>query len=92
MSEIASINGSSAVSVALPGRAALALAPAESASASDQVELSAVGQILGRLSPNPPIRAEKVAQIRQAIDAGTYMSPDKIDTAVDRLLDVLKLR
>ena len=33
------------------------------------------------------IRTDRVAQIRQAIEAGTYETQDKLDIAIDRLLD-----
>jgi negative regulator of flagellin synthesis FlgM len=57
-------------------------------SAKDRVELSGVGHLLGALKSND-IRADKVADIKAQIAAGTYESDDKIDGAVDRLLDDL---
>ena len=35
------------------------------------------------------IRTEKVAAIREAINNGTYETPDKLSTALDKLLDSL---
>jgi hypothetical protein len=37
----------------------------------------------------PVLREDKVASIRAQIEAGTYESPNKVDIAVDRLLDDL---
>jgi anti-sigma28 factor (negative regulator of flagellin synthesis) len=54
----------------------------------DRVELSGVGGMLKALKQND-IRADKVAQVKAAIEAGTYESEDKIDIAADRLLDDL---
>ena len=35
----------------------------------------------------PEIRADRVTQIREAIEAGTYETPEKLELAIDRLLD-----
>ena len=35
----------------------------------------------------PEIRTDRVAQIREAIEAGTYETQEKLDIAIDRLLD-----
>ena len=37
----------------------------------------------------PDIRADKVAQIRAEIEAGTFETEDRINGAIDRLLDEL---
>jgi anti-sigma28 factor (negative regulator of flagellin synthesis) len=56
------------------------------ASPADQVDWSpAVGD--ARVS-DPQLR-ERLAEIRTAIRAGTYITPDKIDVVVDRLVDEL---
>jgi negative regulator of flagellin synthesis FlgM len=56
----------------------------------DHLEISETGQLLSELGNNSGIRAEKVAEIRQAIADGTYETEDKLDITVDRLLDVLR--
>jgi negative regulator of flagellin synthesis FlgM len=56
----------------------------------DRLEISETGQILSNLAPASTIRADRVAQIRQAIADGTYETPEKIELTVDRLLDVLR--
>jgi anti-sigma28 factor (negative regulator of flagellin synthesis) len=63
-------------------------APAVHQRASDRVELSGMGAMLKALKSND-IRADKVASIKEQIEAGTYESEDKIDVAVERLLDDL---
>ena len=57
--------------------------------ATDKLELSGVSHLLTALQTNN-IRTDKVAEIRQQLDAGTY-DPDgsKLDGAVDKLLDEL---
>jgi negative regulator of flagellin synthesis FlgM len=44
--------------------------------------LDGIGQL-------PEIRHERVAEIRQQIAAGTYETPEKLEVALDRLLDEL---
>jgi anti-sigma28 factor (negative regulator of flagellin synthesis) len=57
--------------------------------ATDQLQLSGVSHLMTALQTNN-IRTDKVAEIRQQLDAGTY-DPDgtKLDGAVDKLLDDL---
>lgn len=52
----------------------------------DKVELSTQAVYLDSLKKND-IRADKVADIRAQIEAGTYETPDKLDSAIDKLLD-----
>lgn len=53
----------------------------------DRVELSEHARWLDTLRSLPPIRAEKVAEIKAAIADGTYESDEKLNTAIDRLLE-----
>lgn len=55
----------------------------------DHVEISPLGQMLDGISRLPEIRHERVEAIRQQIADGTYETPDKIQVALDRLLDEL---
>ena len=57
---------------------------------SDEVEISEMGRLLDDLSRNPEIRQDRVDAVRQAIEAGTYETPEKIEMAVQRLLDELQ--
>ena len=54
----------------------------------DKLELSGMSHLLGALKSND-IRADKVAQIKAQIDAGTYEDDHKLDGALDGLLDDL---
>jgi negative regulator of flagellin synthesis FlgM len=75
-----------------PHRAA---APAQAGAASgsaggtDEVTISHEADALSRVREVPDIRADRVAEIRAAIQAGTYETPDKLEIAVGRLLDEL---
>ena len=50
----------------------------------DQLEISAEALAIQN---SPEIRTEKVAEIREQIAAGRYETAEKIDQAVERLLD-----
>ncbi len=69
-----------------------ASAPTSSIGA-DQLDLSAEAQALSDIQATAPteasagIRQDKVDSIRQAIANGTYESPEKLSSALDRLLD-----
>ncbi len=50
----------------------------------DQLEISAEAQAL---QSNNGIRTEKVAELREQIATGRYETAEKIDVAVERMLD-----
>lgn len=54
---------------------------------SDRVELSEHARYMEKLRSMPPVRADKIAQIKSQIDAGTYDSDAKLSTALDRLFE-----
>ena len=57
------------------------------ASVSDQLDISAAGQLADRMSEIPDIRQDKVNALRSAIAEGTYETDEKLGVALDRLLD-----
>ena len=54
----------------------------------DKLELSGVSHLLKTLKNND-VRVDKVAEIKAQIEAGTYITDEKEDLAIDRLLDDL---
>ena len=70
------------------GRGAPPASP-KSADKADSVEISGAAQFKAALGQVPDIRADKVAQIRDQIKAGDYLTDDKINKAIDRLLQDL---
>ena len=58
-----------------------------SAAPSDEVQISAAGEAAANAAESGDIRSDLVAQVRNEIAAGTYETPEKLDTALDRLLD-----
>ena len=84
--------GSSRISSAKP------VAPGESPRSSgpvDQLDLSSAAQNASRLTDSSAvagggeIRLERVAAIRRALADGSYETPEKLDIAMNRLLDDL---
>ena len=61
--------------------------PASSTSQTDQVDISPAAQLAGQVSEIPDIRQDRVASLKAAIANGTYETDDKLNTALDRLLD-----
>ena len=84
---IGPVNRVSAPSSPASGTTSRITLPVEHAAAGDpdRVELSSFARFLDQLRQLPAVRQDLVAQVRQAIDAGTYESEDKIDIALDRL-------
>ena len=62
---------------------------APGARGADKLELSGMSHLLKTLKSND-VRADMVAQVKAQIEAGTYETDEKLDAAVDRLLDDLQ--
>jgi anti-sigma28 factor (negative regulator of flagellin synthesis) len=56
----------------------------------DVVEISSTSSVSGKMEIEADFRAQRLAQIRQQIEDGSYETADKLDTAVDRLLEKLR--
>jgi anti-sigma28 factor (negative regulator of flagellin synthesis) len=53
----------------------------------DEVEISALGRMLDDASRTPGVREQRLAQIKAAIENGSYETPEKLQIALDRLID-----
>lgn len=86
MSDIAPIRGSHAMApLASKGRPqADAADPVRRGT--DQAEISPAAQLLGKLADLPP-RFGLIAEIREQIADGTYENDQRLDGAVDALID-----
>lgn len=62
-------------------------AAAAPAAPRDEVEISSLGRMLDDASRTPGVREQRLAQIKAAIEAGTYETPEKLQLALDRMLD-----
>lgn len=52
----------------------------------DQVEISPVGRMFDAADQGSPVRAERLQQIKAAIDQGVYDTDEKLHAALERLL------
>ena len=57
----------------------------------DRVEISQIARLMSEVSLLPEVRAEKIAQVRAQIESGAYITPEKLDIAVERLLMDLQI-
>ncbi len=55
----------------------------------DQLDISHEADLVSRARDLPDIRADRVAEIRAQIESGIYETEEKLDIALDRLLDEL---
>jgi negative regulator of flagellin synthesis FlgM len=55
----------------------------------DQVDISPEAEFLSLAHSLPDIRQDRVAEIRAQIASGTYETDEKLNVALDRLLDEL---
>ena len=94
--EINGINGAQSVNPTNQVESAKATQAASITNPTDQVEISAEAELSSQtvdmvnqlqIQDLPEIRTERVAQIREAIESGTYETQEKLDIAIDRLLD-----
>ena len=53
----------------------------------DELQLSPAAELASKLSEIPDIRWDRVNSIKAAIADGTYMTDDKMNVALDQLLD-----
>lgn len=53
----------------------------------DQVEISPLAQMLDGINQLPEIRHERVEAIRSQIASGVYETPEKLELALDRMID-----
>lgn len=56
----------------------------------DEVSISSAARLLGEIQSDPSVRAERLAEIQQAIAEGVYESPAKLEAALVKLLDEIR--
>ena len=90
------VNGLNSLSSSFPihpNRPAAAPRPTSESkpvSPTDAVEISTAGRMLDNATRTSEFRTERLAQIKAAIDAGTYDTPEKFEAALSRMLDSLQ--
>jgi anti-sigma28 factor (negative regulator of flagellin synthesis) len=53
----------------------------------DEVDISEAARLVEQVQQMPEMREDRVEAVRQQIAAGTYETGDKLNTAIERLLD-----
>ena len=87
------IYGTSQIHAAQPLSAPHKLAPAQAPTSPtfsqgvDQLDLSPQAELINQVHELPDIRADRVAQIKAQIAAGTYETEAKLSGALSNLLD-----
>ncbi len=97
MSEISAIGNAVVGSVrtvhpTAPTNAVEVTAPApevDAPSTVDRVEFSEKAQMLEKIQQLPDVRQDRVDAIRNAIASNTYLTDEKVDIALGRLIDDL---
>jgi negative regulator of flagellin synthesis FlgM len=55
----------------------------------DVVEISTVARLAAQIQELPEVRTELVQRVKAEIAAATYETPERLDIAVNRLMDEL---
>lgn len=82
-----SIGAAVPISPAGAAKGPAAPAPAGPVAPRDEVDISAVGKMLDEASRVPGVREQRLAEIKSAIEAGTYETPEKLQIALARMLE-----
>jgi flagellar biosynthesis anti-sigma factor FlgM len=61
--------------------------PVTESTKSDQVEISQMARLMGKIADLPEIRTDKVNTIRQQLADGSYDMESKLPIALDRMLN-----
>ncbi len=61
--------------------------PSRDAAPVDQLDISPEADLVSRVREIPDVRSDRVAELRAAIQSGTYETEAKLNLAVDRLFD-----
>lgn len=86
LNQLHGVQGIQAPNISRIHQADMTSAPAQ-LDTTDELHLSPAAEMAGRMSEIPDIRWERVNSIKAAIADGTYMTDDKLDIAMERLLD-----
>ena len=90
MSNVSSINPTEGPRPIQPASTPKTAAPvAATPQASDTVEISQQARIAAKLAALPDVRADLIASVKAQIEAGTYDTQEKLDIAIDRMLNEL---
>lgn len=81
-------SGEASVRVGLNTEKTITLKPPTGSPVGDIVELSPTGIALSRAQSR--LRIIRIGEIRAEIKAGTFLTPERVDGTVERLLEILR--
>ena len=81
------LHGAQPISAPHGSRSAQPMSRPEAAQIADEVDISDAARLVEQVQQMPEMREDRVEAVRQQIAAGTYETGDKLNVAVDRLLD-----
>jgi negative regulator of flagellin synthesis FlgM len=81
------LHGAQSINAPHGPRAAQPTTRPQSAQIADEVNISDAARMAEQVQQLPDIREDRVEAVRQQIAAGTYETSDKLNIAVERLLD-----
>ena len=81
------LHGAQPLSAPHGARSTQSTASADTAPIQDELNLSDTAQMIDQVRQTPDIRQDRVSALRSQIASGTYETHDKLDVAVNRLLD-----
>jgi negative regulator of flagellin synthesis FlgM len=61
----------------------------EPQAAHDVVEISSAARLAAKIHEVPEVRSELVQRVKSEIEAGTYETPERLEIAVNRLMEDL---
>ena len=62
---------------------------AETVRSADVVEISQIAKLAAQIHELPEVRTELVQQVKEEIASGKYETPERLDVAIDKLMDEL---
>ena len=81
------LHGAQQIAAPHMARSASPSAAAGTSATSDEVTISDTARLVEMAQQAPEVRQDRIDQIRAQIANGTYETSDKLNTAVERLLD-----
>jgi negative regulator of flagellin synthesis FlgM len=81
------LHGAQAINAPHAARSAQPMARPEAAQIADEVDISEAARFIEQTRQLPDIREDRIEAVRLQIAQGTYETSDKLNLAVERLLD-----
>jgi anti-sigma28 factor (negative regulator of flagellin synthesis) len=82
------VGGAGAIRPIQPSAASgvAAAAPSGLQAPRDEIMISDAARSLGELQMDPQVRAARLAEIKTAIDSGTYDTPQRLEAAIEKMI------